>query len=283
MFGLIMRHYRRFTTFCIGMSLMSVAVSSTMFQISSHLVLALMFFGSCALFFVVGLALYLTRPSKRSVLEIMGICAGVTTMAMVYLENKVGIQALTWILIFATITLATRHFIHSKYANKLGENSIWKDRYAGQLPYPARLVWKHVVPGAADHFDHYTGMMESCERDDEDPTTVNVTFKGRSERRAEYALTFLEESKPNVCRFFFQGEEADGTFVDGICAIRITHLDNNTSFLACNEERRGLSIAGQIERWFDDAMGLQHDLLLSKLNDFYADGQGITKPMSPTA
>lgn len=283
MLALIMRHYRRFTTFCVGMSLLSVVLTSTVLQITTHLALALMFAGFAVAYFLGALALYFTAPRKRSVLEIMGLCAGTTAIAMMYLDKTSGVQVLTWLLVFAALTLCVWHALHSKMAQKLGQNAIWKDRYAGQLPFPARLVWKHVVPGAAEPSDHCTGIMEHFERDPEDPTTVHVTFKGRSTRRAEYALTFLEESKPNVCRFFFQGQEADGTFVDGIFAIRITHLDSSTSFLACNEERRGLPPSAQIERWFDDAMGFQHDRLLALLNTRYADGQGITKPMRPTA
>jgi len=283
MFALIIRHYRRFTTCCFGMTLMSVAITSTMFQISSHVTLALIFMGFGASYFAVAVALYLLRPSKRSILEVLGFSAGATTLAMVYLGNIVGIQVLTWLLIFVALSLVIRHALQSKTALKWGENAVWKDRYAGQVPFPARLVWKHVVPGAAEPSDHCTGLMEEIEKDPEDPTTVHVLFKGRTERRAEYSLTFLEESKPNVCRFFFQGQESDGTFVDGIFAIRITHLDSNTSFLACNEERRGLGIAAQIERWFDDALGFQHDRLLAVLHERYPNGRGITKPMSPTA
>lgn len=283
MLALILRHYRRFTTFCIGMSMMSVVLTSTLFQITTHVTLASLFAGFSAVYFLIAASLYFIKPRKRSLLEVMGACAGITTVAMLYLDNNSGVQVLTWLLMFAALTLGLWHFLQSRFARNLGRNTIWKDRYAGQVPFPARLVWKHVVPGAADPRDHCTGIMERFEEDPEDPTTVHVTFKGRTERRAEYALTFLEDSKPNLCRFFFQGQEADGTFVDGIFAIRITHLDNNTSFLACNEERRGLSLSAQIERWFDDAMGFQHDRLLAILGERYADGQGITKPMSPTA
>ncbi len=283
MLALIMRHYRRFTTFCVGMSMMSVVLTSTLFQITTHLTLAGLFVAFSLVYFLGAVALYFVRPHRRSLLEVMGFCAGITTIAMLYLDNNSGAQVLTWLLLFAALTLAVWHFLHSNMARRIGQNTVWKDRYAAQVPFPARLIWKHVVPGASDPQDHCTGIMDHFEQDPEDPTTVHVTFKGRSSRRAEYALTFLEDSKPNICRFFFQGQEADGTFVDGIFAIRITHLDSTTSFLACNEERRGLPLAAQMERWFDDAMGFQHDRLLAILHERYADGQGITKPMRPTA
>lgn len=279
MLSIVRRHYRRFTTFSFGMAFFTVALIARMTTDLSHPNLAVFFVVSVLTYGAIALSLYAYMPRRRCLLEMAGVTGVLVAFIFSYLNGSGIVAFLTGVSIFAIIFSSTWLFLRSKMAIKIGARTVWKDRHAGQIAYPARLIWRHIVPGASDPCDHCTGMMDSYRDDPEDPTTVHVSFKGRSERKAEYALTFLEQNKPNLCRFFFQGEEADGTFVDGIFAIRITHLDSDTSFVACNEERSGLPLRTLIERWFDDAMGFHHDRLVAKLDACYGNGAGITKPM----
>ncbi|MEP3345460.1 MAG: hypothetical protein ABJN34_11470 [Litoreibacter sp.] len=280
MLALLLRHYRRFAMFSGGLALFGIAELSILeFEISTIGYIGL-FVGALVISTIVGLGIYKTVPRYRGFLEISGMSAILTAAALFYL-GKFGEMgtffAICAIALLGALTALIWKGLHGRYAHKIGTETTWRDRYSGHIPYPARLVWRHVVPGAAEPSDHCTGMMARYDEDDEDEDTVHVTFKGRKDRAAVYALTFLERDHPSSCRFFFQGTEADGTFVDGTFSLQTTTLDRDSCFISCVEERAGMSIGRLLERWFDDALGYQHDRLLEILEKRYGDTYGPNK------
>lgn len=280
MLSLFLRHYRRFTAFSLGLACLGpVMLRALGFTPSLIGTLSIIFAAFLASVFL-GALMYILAPRRRGCLEIAGMGALVTAgllyftfptsfSPLIAVGCAVGLWGLTSVGIGAAL--------HGKHARKIGTLTSWRDRYSGHIPYPARLIWRHVVPGAADPSDHCTGMMAKYDEDLEDPDTVHVTFKGRKGRAAEYSLTFLERDEPSACRFFFQGNEADGTFVDGVFSLRTTTLDRDSCFVSCVEERSGLSIGKLVERWFDDALGYQHDRLVDILDRLYGETYGQTK------
>ncbi|TDT74907.1 hypothetical protein BDE40_1627 [Litoreibacter halocynthiae] len=280
MLTLLIRHYRRFAVFSGGLALFCAAELA-----GSGLNLSLLsyvgtFVVSFILFSIVAVGVYAVVPRYRGLLEITGIAA-FATAALLFYASKYGfdghLHGIGGIVILVLLTGLFWAGLHSKLSRKIGAETTWRDRYSGHVPYPARLIWRHVIPGAAEPSDHCTGMMARYDEDEEDPDTVHVTFKGRKDRAAKYMLTFLERDQPSACRFFFQGTEADGTVVDGIFSLRTTVLERNTCFLSCVEERSGLSIGSLVERWFDDSLGYQHDKLLEMLDARYGETYGTRK------
>ena len=280
MLTLLLRHYRRFAVFSGGLALLCTAELFVAGFGLSLIGCVGVFVISFILFSFFAVCVYAVIPRLRGLLEIAGISA---ILAAVVLYNVSGLGfsssalaiagPILWVGLVGMIWAA----LHSKYSRKIGSETTWRDRYSGHVPYPARLVWRHVVPGAAEPIDHCTGMMERYDEDEEDPDTVHVTFKGRKGRAAKYSLTYLERDHPSACRFFFQGTEADGTVVDGTFSLRTTVLDRDTCFVSCVEDRSGLSIGSLVERWFDDALGYQHDKLLEKLDALYGETYGTRK------
>ena len=236
----------------------------------------------CATVLCVALAggVYMTMPRRRRYLEIAGAAAVLASAVMLLLPGHGLLANTIGVIVFAGSAMGIWAFLRSETARSLGAKTTWRDRHSGQVSYPARLIWRHVVPGAAEPVDHCTGMMARYESDPDDPDTVTVTFKGNQSRAACYELTFLERDEHTSCRFFFQGNEADGTLVDGIFSLRITVLDRDTCFVSCVEERCGLSLGSLTERWFDNALGFQYDKLLEKLDTLYGDTYGAAPAMA---
>ncbi|EPX79965.1 hypothetical protein [Litoreibacter arenae] len=277
MIELLLRHYRRFALFAGGLGLY-VAFALAAFGLEfSSLELAAIFAAVCVASCAMAVGLYFTIPGKRGLLEVTGTSALICA-ALIYFTSNVFTAGLTKgifvVILLIMLTCGIWIGLNGKWSRKIGEQTTWRDRHSGHVPYPARLVWRHAVPGAADPADHCTGMMEHYREDDEDPDTVHVTFKGRKDRAADYTLTFLERDQPSACRFFFQGTEADGTVVDGIFSLRLTVLERDACFMSCVEERCGLSLGRLVERWFDDTLGYQYDKLLEKLDALYGDTYG---------
>lgn len=280
MLSILLRHYRRLAVFSGGFGLFGTTlVTHNIIPMSIPSI-----FAAFVLFVIASLlvafGLYCMFPRRRRMLEISGSAAVFASAVMIVLPGQGIIASLVGLAACVIGAVGLWVFLHSEYAKEVGGNTTWRDRYSGQIAYPARLVWRHVVPGAAEPADHCTGMMAKYEPDPEDPDTVHVLFKGNSDRRSKYALTFLERDEPSSCRFFFQGNEADGTMVDGIFSLRITILDRDSCFVSCVEERCGLSLAALTERWFDDALGYQHDKLLEKLNTLYGATYGVSTTMA---
>ena len=280
MLTLLLRHYRRFAVFSGGLALFCAAELAGSGLDLSLLGYVGIFFVSFIVFSMVAVGVYAVIPRYRGLLEITGFAAFATS-ALLFYASKYGFDSLLHGIGGGVILLLLTGLVwaglHSKLSRKIGAETTWRDRYSGHVPYPARLIWRHVIPGAAEPSDHCTGMMARYDEDEEDPDTVHVTFKGRKDRAAKYTLTFLERDQPSACRVFFQGTEADGTVVDGIFSLRTTVLERNTCFLSCVEERSGLSIGSLVERWFDDSLGYQHDKLLEMLDARYGETYGIRK------
>lgn len=281
MLTLLLRHYRRFAVFSGGLALFCTAelagAGFTLPLIGYVGVFAMLFM----IFAIAAVGVYAVVPRHRGLLEIIGMAA-LATSALLFYALKYGfdgyLQGIGGVVVLVLLAGLIWAALHSKLSRKIGAETTWRDRHSGHVPYPARLIWRHVIPGAAEPSDHCTSMMERYDEDDEDPDTFHVTFKGRKDRKAQYTLTFLERDQPSACRFFFQGTEADGTVVDGIFSLRITVLERDSCFLSCVEERSGLSIGKLVERWFDDALGYQHDKLLEKLGTLYGETYGTRKP-----
>lgn len=274
MLNLLLRHIRRLATFAGGFGLFGTAIVT-------HYVIPMPVLAILGTFIVVvlislaaALGLYLLCPRQRRLLEISGISAVFASAVMILLPGQGMTACIMGVVALIVSGAGLLAFLHSPIARKIGKNTTWRDRYSGQVGYPARLVWRHVIPGAAEPIDHCTGMMYKYDQDHEDLDTVHVTFKGTKDRCAKYSLTFLERDEPSSCRFFFQGNEADGTMVDGIFSLRITVLERDTCFVSCVEERSGLSLNALMERWFDNALGYQHDKLIEKLDTLYGETYG---------
>lgn len=280
MINLLLRHYRRLATFAGGFGLFGTSIiTHYVIPMSVMAIFGTFVLGAIISVFV-ALGLYMVKPRYRRLLEISGISAVAATGVMIMSPGHGPIACFVGFGALVAFTAGLWFFLHSQTARKIGGNTTWRDRYSAQVPYPARLVWRHVVPGAAEPVDHCTGMMYKYEPDSEDPDTVHVTFKGTKDRCARYSLTFLERDEPSSCRFFFQGNEADGTVVDGIFSLRITILERDVCFLSCVEERCGLSLNALMERWFDDALGYQHDKLVEKLDALYGETYNQTSAMA---
>ncbi len=283
MFYVILRHYRRLGIFSTGMAafcLSLVAHSGAGMSSLQHLI----FFAlSLVAFGFVALGLYKVQPGQRGVLEIAGFSAILSTLLLMYLPLMGVINLVIGIAIFFGVLTSTWFFLHSAVSRKIGARTSWRARHSCDIAYPAKLIWKHVVPGESAPEDHCTGMVERYKEDLEDEDTLSITFKGRRAGRAQYDITFLEKEAPNFCRFYFEGNEADGTLVDGIFSLSIDVIDRGHSTIIANEERSGLSLGALIERWFDDALGFQNDRLIDLLDARYGPGAGVTKPLSQKA
>lgn len=283
MLNIILRHYRRVGVFSFGMAALCLSLlahSGTGMSSLGHLV----FFGlSLVSFGFVALGLYHVKPGQRGILEIAGFSALVSTIVMLYLPLHVVFNVVIGIAVFFGVMTCTWFFLHSAKSRKIGARTTWRARHSSDIPFPAKLVWKHIVPGEAAPEDHCTGLVERYVNDPEDEDTIAMVFKGRRSRQAEYEITFLEKDAPSFCRFYFQGTEADGTIVDGVFSLSVDVIDRGNSTVIANEERSGLSLGALIERWFDDPLGFQHDRLLDMLQRRYADGDGVTKPLAQPA
>lgn len=283
MLQVVMRHYRRFGLFSFGMACMSlsmVARSGAGLSQTAHLV----FFGSAiALFLAVALLLYRLRPSQRGLLELAGASALVSTVAQIYVPVPPDATALFAIGVFTFMLTALWFFLNSALARSIGSRTTWRARHSSDIAYPAKLVWRHVVPGAAPADDHCTRSMERYEMDDDEDDTMRIFFKQRRSGRAEYQITFLEKDSPRFCRFYFQGNEADGTLVDGVFSVSINVIDRRNCTIIANEERSGLPLGHLIERWFDDVLGYQHDRLMEILHERYSGGRMFSRPIDHAA
>ena len=278
MSSLLKRHYRRLATFTGGMALFCMFLLASLEPKITDLAYVLLFFICVLAFGFMAIGLYSVKPSQRGILEIAGISALLSTVFLFYIPYTGLFPTLSGLAVFFGIMTSLWFFLNSRLSYQLARSIVWRDRNSTQVPYPAKLIWKHVVPGATIPEDHCTGIMGSYTEDDEDKDTLHVTFKGRQNRSASYSLTFLEKQEPNLCRFYFEGEEADGAIVDGIFKLEINALDRDTCVVITNEERAGLSYGGYIERWFDDSMGFQIDLLRKKLDELYGEARGTVRP-----
>ncbi len=283
MFDIILRHYRRLGVFSFGMAffcLSLLAHSGTGLSSASYLI----FFVLCLIGYgFVALGLYHVKSSQRGILEIAGFSAFVSTVVMVYLPQHANFNVVIGLAVFFGVLTSMWFFLHSDVSRKIGARTSWRARHSSDIPFSSKLVWKHIVPGAASPEDHCTGMVKSYDEDPDDPDTLMITFKGRRSRHAEYEITFLKKEEPSFCRFYFQGTEADGTLVDGVFSLSIDVIDRGNCTIIANEERSGLSLGALIERWFDDPLGFQHDRLLSLLTERYSDGDGVNKPLAHPA
>lgn len=279
MFQVVLRHYRRFGLFSFGMACMSlsmVARSGAGLSQNAHLAF---FGGSIAIFLAIALLLYRVQPSQRGLLELAGASALVSTLAQIYVPVPPDAAGLFAIAVFTGILTLAWAFLNSPIARSLGARTTWRDRHSCDIAYPAKLVWRHIVPGAAPADDHCTGFVERYETDDDEDDTMRIFFKERRAGRAEYQITFLERDAPHFCRFYFQGNEADGTLVDGIFTMSINVIDRRNCTLIAYEERTGLPLGHLIERWFDDVLGFQHDRLMAILHERYSGGRMFSRPI----
>jgi hypothetical protein len=283
MFKVILRHYRRMAAFSVGMALLCTSLLVSLGSALSDLAHFAFFLLTIISFLMMALGLYAVKPSQRGILEIAGISGVLSTIFLFYLPYSGVFPTLIGLAVFFGIMTSLWFFLNSSISRKIGRKTMWRDRHSCQIPYPAKLVWKHVIPGAAQPKDHCTGMMESYHQDPDDEDTVHIAFRGRSHGSSNYSITYLEKEYPTFCRFYFEGEEADGTLVDGIFSFRISVMDRDSSFIIANEERSGLSLGALLERWCDDAMGFQHDRLLVKLDELYGSNEDTSAPKDQLA
>ena len=234
-------------------------------------------------FSALALGLYMIRPGQRGILEIAGVAGLISTLVLFYLPVSGLVTSAIAVIIFAATTFALWGFLKSSLSRSIGARTTWRDRHSCDISYPAKFVWQHVVPGEAPAHDHFTGLVESYTPDPEDEDALEVLFKPRRAGQTRYTITFLDKRPHRHCRFYFEGTEADGTLVDGVFSLTIEVVDKYNCTVIANEERTGLSIGALIERWFDDALGVQHDRLIAMLDTLYGDGSGVTKPMPPRA
>ncbi|GFE65842.1 hypothetical protein [Litoreibacter roseus] len=283
MLKILKRHYRRLLMFSAGMSVFSTVLLAHATAGLPDVAYLAFYVMSLGLFAALSIVVYRLRPERRSVLEVAGFSGLITALAILYLPLPGITPVISGTVLFLLVLFGLSRFLRSKMSLQMGEGLVWKDRHGAELPYPARLAWMHLIPGATELKGHSTGMLSAMEEDEEDPNVIHVTFSGRGQRNASYKLTYLEKDPPVTCRFLFEGKEADGNKVHGIFAAHINILDHRTCFIAVNEERMGLSLGAYIERWFDDVMGYQVDRLRATLDKYHGDGQGITKPMPKTS
>lgn len=276
---IIERQIRRLGVFSFGMASMFLAVVArsalSMTQVG-HLIF---FFGALLAFLIVGVALIKARPSQRGVLEIAGFSGVICTLFMIYLPHVGMFTSLVALAIFFAVLTSTWFFLHSEMSRRVGAQTTWRTRFSDDVQYPAKLVWKHMIPGVASPQDHCTGQIERYFEDVDDEDTLHVTLKPGRTGQAKYDITFLERSAPTFCRFYFEGNEADGTLVDGIFSLSVDVRERGDCTIIIHEERSGLSLGSLIERWFDDALAFQHDRLIALLDSRYGPGAGISKPL----
>ncbi len=244
----------------------------------------LVFFATAiATFTALGLLLYKIRPGQRGILELAGCSGLLSTVVQIYVTISPEAAGFFAIAVFFFILTSIWFFLHSAWARAIGARVTWRERDSCDLEYPAKLVWKHIIPGEAAPEAHCTGFVERYEDDPEEEDTLTIVFKKRRSGQAEYQITFLEKREPYFCRFYFQGNEADGTIVDGVfsCALEVVDRENCT--IIANEERSGLPLGHLIERWFDNVLGYQHDRLIQMMDEKYGDGSGVTKPLAQPA
>lgn len=282
MFTVILRHYRRLGLFAFGMAMMCLSMVANSGSPLSNIGNVIFFFMALLAFTFVALGLYSVRPGQRGILEIAGAASLLSTLVLFYLPLMGLVTSIIAIVVFTTTILALWLFLRSNLSRRIGARTTWCDRHSCDIPYPAKFVWNHSVPGALPAEDLCTGSVQEYVFDDRDEDMLEVIFKPRRVGQARYALTFLEKRAPSYCRFYFEGNEADGTLVDGVFSLAIEVVDKTSCTIITNEERSGMSLGALIERWFDDALGFQHDKLLALLDERYGNGEGVTKPMPPS-
>ncbi len=271
MLRIFLSQSRRFGLFSVGMAIFTTALLMSYGTSWTDMVHLGFFFLSVIAYFLMAAGLFAVQPRQRGILEIAGFSALISTVFLYYLPYSGLFPSLVGLAIFCGIMTGSWFFLGTKLSQKLGAQRVWRDSHAFLAPYPARRVWRHIVPGECEAAQHCTGTMKSFETSLEDPTTMTVTFGKHKRYMATYELTFLEKSAPNTCRFYFQGNEADGSFVDGVFALNVTVMDRDSCFVSSTEERHGLSLGALIERWFDNPLHYQHIRLLDKLEDIYGD------------
>lgn len=274
---LLFRHHRRILLFSGGMSfLTSVLLFSQQNRLSVMEMLGL--FASFLLIYIGGaISLYRLNSSQRGVLEVAGLAASLSSIILLILPRPQSLSVVLGLTLFGGIILSLWAFLNSQMSKHIGARTTWRARHACCIPYPAKLIWRHAVPGAAAPNEHCTGQMISADVDAEDPATLHVQFRGRTATPAKYAITFLEQDAPSICRFYFEGTEASGTQVDGVFSFKITTLRRDYCQIIAVEERSGLSLGELVERWFDDVLGFQNDRLRLKLDKLYGEQYGVAK------
>lgn len=271
MLRILLSQTRRFGVFAISMAIFTTALLmsyGTIWASTAHLAF---FFLSLLAFVTVAVGIFAAQPRQRGVLEIAGFAALISTIFLYYLPYSGVFPSLVGLAIFFGVMTGSWFFLGTKLSTRLGRDIVWRDSHAFLAPFPARRVWRHIVPGECEPSDHCTGTMRHFETSLEDPTVMTVHFGRRKKHSAIYELAFLEKSAPNTCRFYFQGYEADGSIVDGVFALNVTVMDRDSCFVSSTEERHGLSLGGLIERWFDNPLHYQHVRLLGTLEEHYGD------------
>jgi len=283
MIKVIERQIRRLGVFSFGMASMFLAVVARTLMGMTQVGHLVFFFGALVAFVIVGVALIKARPCQRGVLEIAGVSGIISTICLIYLPHAGLLTPFVALAIFFAVLTSIWFFLHSEMSRRIGARTTWRTRFSGDLQYPAKLVWKHMIPGAASPADHCTGQIDRYIEDIDDEDTLHVALRPSRMGQANYDITFLDRNAPTFCRFYFEGNEADGTLVDGIFSLSVDVRDRGDCTIIINEERSGLSLGSLIERWFDDALSFQHDRLIALLDKRYGPGAGISKPLSQEA
>ncbi|MEM6594336.1 MAG: hypothetical protein AAF672_06055 [Pseudomonadota bacterium] len=282
MLKLLTRHYKRLGLFAFGSSCAVLAAVSRMGFGLDQIDHLLLFAASAIFCLVLGLCICSLFPRWRSLIEIGGMTGFFSTLGVVYLCQSAcrGVHiAAAYLGIFGLLYVALR----SPLSRAIGNRITWRARHSLDLPYPPKIVWKHCVPGASAPADHCTGAIVSYEQNPDDEDTICATFEPRKSGQTWYDITFLENDAPRFCRLYYEGQEADGTLVDGLFTIEIDMTERGVSTLIVHEERNGLSLFRLMERWFDDALSFHNEKLADLLEARYGDGEGITKPLSQAA
>lgn len=271
MWRILLSQSRRFGLFALGMSIFTTALLMSYGTAWADMWHLGFFFLSLLGYLTMAAGLFAVQARQRGILEIAGFSALISTLVLYYLPYTGLFPSLFGLTIFFGVMTSCWFFLGTALSKKLGKDKVWRDSHAFLAPFPARRVWRHIVPGECEPSQHCTGTMKSFEVSPDDPTVMTVHFGKKKKYSATYELTFLEQKSPNICRFYFQGQEADGSLVDGVFALNITVMDRDSCFVSSTEERHGLSMGALIERWFDNPLHYQHVRLLDTLEDIYGN------------
>lgn len=280
MLPILFSQSRRFGLFAFGMAILAVALSMRSGQEWTALftVVFFLFIAVCAL--TLGLGILALIPNYRGYMEYFGLSALITTAVLFYLPLTGMVPMIVAGAIFGISLVGIMLFLKSPLAKRMAEDKPFRDSHACYIAFPARRVWRHVVPGECPPSEHCTGILESCnELEDgfEDLESYRLELRGRK-GNATYDITYLDKTAPEQCRFYFQGNEADGTIVDGVFALHVTRMDRDSCFVSTTEERNGLSLRAFVERWFDNPLAFHNLRLQAKLLELYSDTMIPAKP-----
>ncbi|MGG7644092.1 hypothetical protein ACQ5SP_04680 [Rhodovulum sp. YNF3179] len=210
-------------------------------------------------------------PTLRPVVECIGLAAFIQAALTLVLPDP--LVALMWQTGYAAIGLFLLYV-----AIHLGLYGSFSDRIPawfasnGRVAFPVKAdpekVWRTVVPDVGHERSHWSGTLESVDRDPQEPDTVHARFAlghGYYERQT---ITFFEKNAPWHCRYYFvcEASATNADFSEGVYDITLSGKPDGGTEVMIGLDRSEMHLRMALMMWFDDMIGDQADCIAARLN-----------------